>query len=95
MIVGTALHGAVEDDDFLKRGTNGNHAERHIVLQLLAHEDIAHAGIVDHIRHLRATARGIEGNGDSPHAIGAEVDIKALGLVLGEDGQIFLFAHAQ
>ena len=94
-VVGAYAHRAVEDDDALQRGAEGEHAVGLVVLLLLAHEEQAHAGVVDHELYLLLAARGIEGYGHGPYAPGTEVGVDVLHAVLGEHAYVLLHAHAE
>ena len=94
LVLRILLHRAVEDDEALQRGAHLEDAEGGIVLILLAHEDEADGGILDHILNLRLAAGGIEGDAHGTDAIGAKIDADALGLVLREDGDVLLHADA-
>ena len=89
------LHLGVEDDQLLHVRIHLHHTQGNVVLVLLSHEYVADVGIRNHILHLVLTAGGIEGDGDSPYAVGSEVHHHALGFVLRECGNVFLHAHAQ
>ena len=95
LVAGVLLHLAVEDDDLLERRTHAEHTDGGVVLKLFAHEEVADAGIVDDILRLCGRAGGIEGDGDGPVSIGAEVHVKAFGFVLREDADVFLNFHTQ
>ena len=93
LVLRVLLHLRVEDDELLDVRLDLHHAQGRVVLELLAHEDEAHVGIRDHVAHLLLAARGIEGDGDGPHAIGSVVAEHTLGLVLREDGYLLLHLH--
>ena len=95
MVVLSALHFRVEDDDVFERMAEGEHGEHRVVLLLLADEDEPHLRIVDHIPHLCGTRGGIEGDADGADAESSEFTVEIFGHVLREDGYILLHLDAQ
>ena len=95
MVIGILPDGRVKNDYSLHSRTKRHNAECHVILLLLSHKDITDFGVADHINHLRTAACGIERNRHGPYGIGAEIDVKAFGLVLGKDCQLLLHADTK
>lgn len=80
--MGIDIHAVIIDDDALERGAEVEDAQRLVILVLLAYEEEAHLGIVEHIEYLLLAIGGVERHGNGAHAIGTEVGIEVLHTVL-------------
>lgn len=81
----------VEDNDTLQGGTEGVHTVSLVILLLLAHEDEAHACIVDHILYLLSRSGGIERDRDYTDTVSAKISVQVFRTVLGEDSDLLLW----
>ena len=95
LILRILLHAAVEDNQFAHLGIYLQHPVGRIILVLFTYKDEPYLGVTHHVLHLHLTAGSIEGDGDSPDGIRAEIHIQAFGLVLREYHNVLLHPHTQ
>ena len=81
-VVGIDIHAVIIDDDALERGAEVEDAQRLVILVLLAYEEEAHLGIVEHIEYLLFAVGGVERHGNGAHTVGTEVGVEVLHTVL-------------
>ena len=89
-VVHAQTHVTVEDDDTLQSRAEGVHTVSLVILLLLAHEDDAHACIVDHILYLLSRSGGIERDRDHTDTVSAKICVQVFRTVLGEDSDLLL-----